>query len=166
MQRIIFVGILMISISFAMFAQSDVSSPQWHGWEAGIKEAHASGKFLLIDIFTNWCGWCKKLDNTVYIHPRVQELLAARFVPIKLNAESETIVANGANHYTERECAKLLDVNSYPTILVFDSHFRLVARLNGYRDTDTFVRFLHYVIDNYYSRYTFEQYLRQIPPEY
>jgi thioredoxin-related protein len=148
-----------------MFAQAENSSLQWHGWEDGIREANASGKFLLVDVYTTWCGWCKRMDQSVYVHPRVQELLTAQFVPIKLNAESETVVANGADHYTERECAKLLEVNSYPTTLAFDSKFQLVARQNGYVDADTFIRFLQYVSGKHYKRYSFNQYLVQVPPE-
>jgi thioredoxin-related protein len=165
MQRFIFVSILVVFSTLVTLAQSDISSLQWHEWENGVREAHASGKFLLVDVYTTWCGWCKKMDHSVYVHPRVQELLASRFVPVKLNAESETVVANGADHYTERECAKLLNVNSFPTTLAFDSKFQLVARLNGYRDADTFVRFLYFVSGKQYERYSFDQYLKQVPPE-
>jgi len=166
MQRFIFVSILVVFSSFVTHAQADINSLKWHEWEDGIREAYASGKFLLIDVYTTWCGWCKKMDRSVYVHPRVQDLLATQFVPIKLNAESETVVANGADHYTERECAKLLNVNSYPTTLAFDSNFKLVARLNGYRDANTFIRFLYYVSGKHYERYSFDQYLKQAPLEY
>ncbi len=166
MRRFIFIGILVTFSSLLTLAQDDISSLKWHEWEEGVKEAHNSGKFLLVDIYTTWCGWCKRMDCSVYIHPRVQELLAAQFVPVKLNAESETVIANGANHYTERECAKLLDVHSYPTILVFDTNFKLVARLNGYQDSDKFIQFLLYIGNKQYERYSFSQYLRQIPPEH
>jgi thioredoxin-related protein len=149
-----------------VLAQEDISSLKWHEWEEGIKETHDSGKFLLVYVYMAGHEWLKRMDESVYIHPRVQELLAAQFVPTKLNAESETIVANGADHYTERECAKLLNVNSCPTTLVFNSDFQLVARLNGYTNANTFIRFLHYVSGKYYKRYTFNQYLTQVPPEY
>jgi thioredoxin-related protein len=164
LQRFLFVGALVAFSLFASLAQSDVSSLRWHRWEEGVREAHVSRKFLLVDVFTLQCGRCNKMDHSVYVHPRVQELLAARFVPIKLNAESETVVENGTDHYTERECAKLLKVNSYPTTLAFDSKFQLVARLNGYKDADTFIRFLQFVSGKHYERYSFDQYLKQVPP--
>jgi hypothetical protein len=125
LRRFIFVEILVACSLPLALAQEDTSSLKWHEWEEGIKETHDSGKFLLVYVYI--AG-----HESVYIHPRVQELLAAQFVPTKLNAESETVVANSADHYTERECAKLLNVNSCPTTLVFNSDFQLVARLNGY----------------------------------
>jgi thioredoxin-related protein len=166
MQRIIFLGVLIVISSLVSLAQDDIRSLKWHEWEEGIREAHDSGKFLLVYVYTAGHEWLKRMEGSVYIHPRVQELLAAQFVPTKLNAESETVIANGADHYTERECAKLLGVNSCPTTLVFNSEFQFVARLNGRKSADTFIRFLHYVSDHYYKQYTFDQYLTQVPPEY
>jgi len=147
------------------FAQID-EGVRWHQWTEGVIATQASGKYMLVDVYTDWCGWCKKMDREVYIHPQVQQLLATNFVTIKLNAESTNLITNGTNQYTEQECAKLLNVNSYPTILVFNSNFQLVAKLNGYRDANTFIRFLHYVSGKRYKRYTFDQYLTQVPPEY
>ena len=166
MRRFLFVYALVTFSLFAVIAQSDISSPRWLGWEEGVREVQVSGKYMLVDVYTDWCGWCKKMDRAVYTHARVQELLAARFVTVKLNAESETVITNGTNRYTEQECAKLLNVQSYPTILVFDSNFHLVVRLSGYRETDEFVRFLNYIDDKQYKRYSFDQYLEQVPSKY
>jgi thioredoxin-related protein len=166
MGRFFFVCTLIAVVAPGLHAQNDLRTLRWHAWEEGVREAHASGKYLLIDVYTTWCGWCKKMDHDVYGNARVQELLAAWFVPIKLDAESETVVANGTGHYTERECAKLLDVKGYPTIIVFDSNFQMVTRFSGYRDPEKFIRFLHYVGDKQYERYSFEQYLKKVSPVY
>jgi len=166
LRRLIFVGILAVCSSLSALAQSDINLLKWYRWEEGVKEAHDSGKFLLVDVYMTSHEWHKRMDQLVYVHPRVQELLAAQFIPTKLNAESDAIIANGTNHYTERECAKLLNVTSPPATLVFNSNFQLVARLDGYTDADTFICFLHYVSGKYYKRYTFHQYLAQVPPEY
>jgi thioredoxin-related protein len=163
-RRWLFMIVLAAYVPLISAAQYEPTPLQWHRWEEGVQQVQASGKFLLVDVFTTWCGWCKKMDHTVYIHPRVQELLAAQFVPVKLNAESETVIANGANHYTERECAKLLNVQGYPCTLVFDSKFKLVARINGYHDAGSFIRFLEFVTGKNYNRCTFQQYLAQFPP--
>jgi thioredoxin-related protein len=165
MRRLIFANILIVCSSFVTLAQDDMSSLKWHRWEEGVRKAHDSGKFLLVDVYTKGHEWRKRMDQLVYIHPRVQELIAAQFIPTKLDAESEAVIANGTNHYIERECAKLLNVNSCPTTLVFNSNFQLVARLNGSTNADTFIRFLYYVSGKYYKRYSFEQYLIQVPSE-
>jgi uncharacterized protein YyaL (SSP411 family) len=74
--------------SFVTLAQNDIGSLKWHEWEEGVREAHDSGKFLLVYVYTAGHEWLKRMDQSVYIHPRVQELLAAQFVPITTLNES------------------------------------------------------------------------------
>ena len=79
MQRVIYVIILVVFSLLVKFAQAENSSLQWHGWEEGVNATQASGKYMLVDVYADWCGWCKKMDREVYAHPQVQQLLAANF---------------------------------------------------------------------------------------
>jgi thioredoxin-related protein len=145
-----------------IFAQSENSLPQWHGWEDGVREVQISGKYMLVDVYTDWCGWCKKMDREVYTHPQVQQLLAANFVIIKLNAESTNLITNGTNQYTEQELAKTLDVKGYPTILVYNKQFQLVSRFSGYYESSEFIRYLKYISGKHYTKHTFQEYLQKV----
>jgi Thioredoxin-related protein len=147
-----------------LFAQTneELASLRWHQWDEGVNATHASGKFMLVDVYTDWCGWCKKMDRAVYGHPQVQQLLTASFVPVKLNAESANLITNGTKQYTEQEWAKMLRVDGYPTILVFDNRFQLISRFSGYREPDKFIRYLKYIRGKYYTQYTFQEYLQKV----
>ncbi len=147
-----------------LFAQTDdeLASLQWHQWDEGVIAAQTSGKYMLVDVYTDWCGWCKKMDRAVYAHPEVQQLLAASFVPIKLNAESTNLITNGTNKYTEQEWAKMLGVNGYPTIMVYDKRFQLISRFSGYREPKKFIRYLKYIREKYYTQYSFQEYLKSV----
>jgi thioredoxin-related protein len=163
MQRSSVVGFVLFIIPLcSVFSQNDVASLRWHQWDEGVVAAHTAGKFMLVDVYTDWCSWCKKLDKSVYVHPQVQELLAAHFIPVKLNAESEDKLTNGAQQYTEQQWAKLLDVKGYPTILVFDSQFQLVARYAGYLDAYNFILLLNFVTGKYYTQYTFDEFRARV----
>jgi len=145
-------------------AQTNEEFPslRWHQWNEGATAAKTSGKYMLVDVYTDWCGWCKKMDRAVYGHPRVQQLLAESFIPIKLNAESEHVITNGTNQYTEQEWAKMLGVNAYPTIMVYDKRFQLISRFSGYREPEKFIRYLKYISGKYYTQYTFQEYLHSV----
>jgi len=135
---------------------------RWRQWDEGINATQASGKFMLVDVYTTWCGWCKKMNRTVFGHPQIQQLLAEGFIPVKLNAESSNLITNGLNQCTEQEMAKQMEVNSFPTILIYNSQFQLVSRLNGYKEPDIFIRYLKYIRGRHYTEYSFKEYLKRV----
>jgi thioredoxin-related protein len=147
-----------------IFAQTneELASLRWHQWNEGVAATHASGKYMLVDVYTDWCGWCKKMDREVYGHPQVQQLLAASFELVKLNAESANLITNGTNQYTDQEWAKMLRVEGYPTIMVYDKRFQLISRFSGYREPEKFIRYLKYISGKYYTQYTFQEYLTKV----
>lgn len=149
---------LPLALSFAQMNEG----PRWHQWTEGVVATQTSGKYMLVDVYTDWCGWCKKMDREVYTHPQVQQLLAANFVTIKLDAESTNLITNGTNQYTEQEWAKMLGVEGYPTIMVFDKRFQLISRFSGYYEPKEFIRYLKYIHGKYYTQYTFQEYLQKV----
>ncbi len=153
---------LPLVVLFAL-TNEELVSLRWYQWTEGVVETQASGKYMLVDVYTDWCGWCKKMDRTVYGHPQVQQLLTANFIPVKLNAESTNLITNGTNQYTEQEWAKTLGVTSYPTILVYNKQFQLVSRFSGYKEPERFIRYLKYIRGKYYTQYTFQEFLKSVP---
>ena len=56
--------------------------------EAMLKEKRP----ILIDLYTDWCGWCKVMDKKTYTNPKVIAYLQANFYAVKLNAETREAV--------------------------------------------------------------------------
>lgn len=65
------------------------NSFKWYGFEEGYKKAVASNKILLVDAYTEWCGWCKVMDRETYTNPTVISALDKDFVCVKFNPEIE-----------------------------------------------------------------------------
>ncbi len=61
----------------------------WHDWNSGYELAKKTGKIALIDAYTDWCGWCKRMDRDTYSNPEVIAMLNQHFIPIKFNPEIE-----------------------------------------------------------------------------
>jgi len=89
-------------------------------WPTAQKAAAKSGKLIMIDFYTDWCGWCKRLDRDTFPNKAVIKL-SQDFVPLKLNAEK-----------TGRPLARRYGVRGYPTILFLDHKGKLVGRIGGY----------------------------------
>jgi thioredoxin-related protein len=80
------------------------------------------GKVAMLDFYTDWCGWCKKLDEDVYPNPRVQKAMKP-FDFRRVNAEGSD---------ADRALAKKYSVDGYPTIVFVDSTGAVVHRIVGY----------------------------------
>ena len=88
--------------------------------EKAMVTARKTGKPILIDLYADWCGWCKRLDKDVYTDATVIKT-AGQFIPVKLDTER-----NG------RDVARQYQVSSLPTILVVNAEGEVEARLTGY----------------------------------
>ncbi|MCG3125847.1 MAG: Thiol:disulfide interchange protein DsbD [Phycisphaerae bacterium] len=95
-------------------------------WQAAKSDAEKSNKLIMVDFYTDWCGWCKKLDKDTYTDEKVIKL-AAQFACVKLNAEKEG-----------KEQAVKYGVQGYPTILFVQANGDVVGRIGGYMKPEPF----------------------------
>ncbi len=102
-------------------------------YDSALKKAKQTNKPLLIDFYTDWCGWCKELDKQVYPDPKINEL-AKKFIFLKVDCEKDTATA------------KKYSINSYPTIYILDPHGKVIEQVNGYRDKDEFLALMKGVL--------------------
>ena len=56
--------------------------------DSALNSAESSGEPVMADFYTDWCGWCKKLDEDTYSDSKVNDL-AGSFVCVKINADSD-----------------------------------------------------------------------------
>lgn len=84
-------------------------------------------KLIVVDVFTDNCHWCKRLDQETFQNPGVISELSSRFVWLKLNARATT---------TDLKAFK---IDGYPTILVLDDSGKLVTSFSGYLPPEQFV---------------------------
>lgn len=109
---------------------------QWaKDWPSAQKAAAGSGKLIMVDFYTDWCGWCKRLDRDTFPSKTVVDA-AKNFVSLKLNAEKEG-----------RQLARKHGVRGYPTILFFDHKGKLVGRIGGYLQPKPFAATMKKVLE-------------------
>ncbi|MEL6592072.1 MAG: DUF255 domain-containing protein, partial [Bacteroidota bacterium] len=68
----------------------------WVSIEEAAEKASQDGKKILIDMYTDWCGWCKRMDATTYADPAVVKYINDNYHAVKFDAESkEAVTING-----------------------------------------------------------------------
>src|SRR6266849_719012 len=74
---------------------------KWKAFDNGFLEAQKGKKKVMLDVYTDWCGWCKKLDRDVYGDEQVSRYLNDKYVVVKLNAEDTSIVSYKDKKYSK-----------------------------------------------------------------
>src|SRR5205823_14061772 len=112
----------------------------------------ASGRPVLVDVYTDWCGWCRRMERDVYARSDVRDYLAKRFVTVKLNAESESAAQYEGEATTARALASRFRVTGYPTTIFLKADGQHLVNVPGYVPADRFLLLLRYIGDGALDR--------------
>ncbi|MBA7532075.1 Thiol:disulfide interchange protein DsbD [subsurface metagenome] len=134
----------------------------WLSYNEGLALAEKENKYVLIDFYTDWCGYCKKMNKETYSNEEVKSILNKNFVIVKVNAESENKVIENGEEIIERELAKSYQVTGYPTTWFLESNHNPIAPLPGYVTAEQFIPVLNYIGEGWYKSISFKEYMEKI----
>ncbi len=137
----------------------EVTAPETPGFEPfekAMADAKSQNKVVLVDVYTTWCHWCKKLDADVYPTPEVQKAIHTYFTAVKVNAESNAMHTFDGKQVTERQLATEWNVTGYPTILFLTPAGKVIGAQPGYMPPKDFANLLDYVGSGAYKTTTFD----------
>jgi thioredoxin-related protein len=100
-------------------------------------QAKAENKYLLVDGYTDWCGFCELLEKTTFTDPKVVELINSRFIATRIDMEKGYGIYLGMK----------FRMNSFPTVLIFNPSGKLVYRLMGYQEATPYLESLKTALD-------------------
>ncbi len=131
---------------------SPARATEWKHWNEGMEAARRNGRPVLVDVYTDWCGWCERMDAEVYSKPDVSSYLAAHFVTVRLNAESGELTSYQGRNYSARSLASAFDVSGYPTTIFFGTDGEHLVNVPGYLPRDRFMLLLRFIGDGHLAR--------------
>ncbi|MFN4082372.1 MAG: thioredoxin family protein [Bacteroidia bacterium] len=151
MKKIVFILVIIIS-SLSLSAQNKSNSElNWLSWNEGYPLAISTGKILLIDTYTDWCGWCKRMDRDTYANEEVIKKINKHFIPVKFNPEKPGTYYVDSFAFTPNELHAQLsrgERTGYPTTYFINTQKKSVMLDPGYRDAPTFLQVLNKVIED------------------
>jgi thioredoxin-related protein len=175
MKNSILLIIVLILVNTGLVAQGVPSKPadvpmiKWYSFEEGMKLAKKKKLPALVDIYTEWCGWCKKMDNETFQNQSVIEYVNKNFIAIKLNAEDKNPIkyldktyinpnpsANRATHQLPGVLAK--QRIGYPTYIYLDENGKTITLTQGYMQADDLLPFLKYIGSGSYKTMNWKEF--------
>lgn len=143
-----------LSLSFVGVGTAQAQEQiQWMKFEEAIAANAKNPKMILVDVYTDWCGWCKKMDKETFTDPRVIAHFQKNFYAVKLNAEdTNRKFPFMGKTFTEAEMAASMRVNSYPNFVVIEPGLQNIAQLPGYRGPEDFLAGLSELIQKAFPK--------------
>ncbi|MEO5674638.1 MAG: DUF255 domain-containing protein [Chitinophagales bacterium] len=133
MKKIIFISFLFFT---AMNAAAQVNF-QPLTWDDATQKSAAAGKYIFMDCFTDWCGWCRVMDKEVFTDSKVSGFINDHFIAVKTDMEKGEGILVSLKYR----------VNGYPAYLIFDQTGNLVYTITGYSPVDKFLASLNESVD-------------------
>lgn len=157
----------------ALRAQETKATPvQWMTFEEAIaKNASYPKKKIFIDMYTHWCGWCKKMDAETFVDPVVTKFFNENYYCVKMDAErKDTITYNGREYINpdpgkkrsphQLAAALLQGRMSYPSYVILDENNQKLTSMAGYMKTESLMPVLEYFAGNYHFKMPYDEYKR------
>jgi thioredoxin-related protein len=145
----------------------------WMTLEEALEKSKTEKRKLLIDVYTDWCGWCKHMDETTYTDPTVVKYLNEHYYAVKFNAEQERDILfrdktyrfkrspNGGRGHHELAAEWLQNRLSFPTTVILDEQAATIQPIPGYLDASKMAAIIHYFGGDNHKKTPWETFERQ-----
>lgn len=158
-------AVLLLAVAGSAVADTPAQS-RWRSWDQGLSEARASGHPVLVDVYTDWCGWCRRMDADVYSRADVREYLSRHFVTVKLNAESSENASYQGRTMSSRVLAAGFRVSGYPTTIFLRPDGQHLVNVPGYVPAERFLVLLQFVGEGHLERgEDFQEFQSRLSPK-
>lgn len=130
-------SIAALILAALFFLQGESSAITWQSsLDSAMAQAMSSGKPIMADFYTEWCGWCKKLDSDTY-SDRTVNGLAEQFVCVKIDGDKE------------KGLIQKYGVKGFPTIIFMKADGAVIDSVIGYRAPDPFAKIMNAVLEKF-----------------
>lgn len=189
MRKLLFVALLTLATGSAILAKD----PGAKGTTAPAEEIHwltsveelqmkmaQQPKKVIVDMYTGWCGWCKKMDADTYTNPSVVKYINNNYYALKLDAErKDTINFQGKQYFFAPQYRAngfalelLKDYLAkggqlmYPQTVIMMENFQNPNPIAGYLSVEQLEPVLTYFGDNAFRRQSWDQYSKTYKPRW
>lgn len=130
MKRSLILLTLFLGLSTLLYGQEKPGIHFFSGtWKEMLAAAQARHQPIFVDVYTDWCAPCKRMEKEVFVLPEVGALFNANFLCYRLNAEK----GEGPG------IAKAYGISAYPTWLYLNADGSLRSRQTDYLPAADFI---------------------------
>ena len=140
-----------ILVLFLIFGTLAIQAQEikWMTLDEALARQKKNPKPIFMDVYTDWCGPCKMLDQNTFQDKAISDYLTANYYAVKFNAEGNSSITYRGVTYTNpgfdsnrkgrnsaHDFTKFLKVAGYPSMYIIDKKGEVQEPIVGYRTPD------------------------------
>lgn len=164
---------LLTSVSHTCSAQNEKVTKgsggiEWMSFEQAVFLNDMKPKKIFIDVYTDWCGWCKRMDAGTFKDSLVSKYISENYYAVKLNAETKDTIRFRDRVFVFKPEMKANEIAisllngkmGYPSFVLMDEKYAILQPLSGYQTTEELLPLLKYYGTNSYRTMKFEEFVK------
>jgi len=161
--------LVLLLIAPAMLLSGQAEGVKWYSIEEAAALAKTTPRPIFVDTYTDWCGWCKKLDKDTFSNPVIAEILNTKYYAVKFDAEGKNPVTfqgkkfinDGSLGKTHQLAYALLQGNmGYPTVVFLTADSELITPVSGYKTPVQIEPMLIYFAGTSWQKQSYEDFMK------
>lgn len=171
MKKLILVSSFLSLFLYNQLQAQSTEKIKWYSFEEAVALNKQTPKKVFIDVYTEWCGWCKTLDKNTFSNPAVIKLMNQYFYAVKLDAErKDTVVYNGysfvnpnpTGYRSAHQLASSLlkGKMGYPSMVFLDEKMSLITLIQSYLSPNDLEPALSWVGTDKYLTVEYETFVK------
>ena len=171
------VFVLLFSTSFTPPKKEKADGKiNWLTFEEAVKKLEDEPRKIIIDVYTDWCGWCKKMDKTTFQDPLIVDYINQNYYAVKFNAEQKEdvqfdgqtfkFVGQGRRGYHELAAAMLQGEMSYPSMVFLDEEANMIQPIPGFQQPQQLHPILKFLVEGLKEKQTWENFMASYKTPY
>jgi thioredoxin-related protein len=135
----------------------------WMTFDEGLAEGVKENKNIMVDFYTDWCHWCKVMDEKTFSEKKVAAKLKERFATVRINAESNTEFANfKGKRMSNMELTRAFQVTGFPSLAFLSPDKEVITVIPGYIPAEQFYYLLDFIDKECYKqKMTLEEFIKR-----
>ena len=164
-------------MGLSAMAQEKQETIHWMSFEEAVERCANEPKMVFIDVYTDWCGWCKRMDQSTFANPVIAKYMNEHFYAVKFDAERQDTITfqghefvgvmrpDGRRGAHQLAQAWLRGKMSYPSYVLMNEEMKAIQVIGGYQEAQQFEPMIHYFGDKAYKKMNGEDFLKDFKSE-
>jgi thioredoxin-related protein len=173
MLKPIFLSVFVLSLFSGAAQNYAVSKIKWLSVEEVDQQQRSNKqpKKIMIDLYTDNCGWCKKMDFSTFQNEFISHYLNENFIPVRFNAQAKKEISFNQqtfkldkSGYHELAIALSLGDLGFPTLVFLDESNQIIQPIQGYQTVDELEKIMYYFANDLYKNTPWNEFVQHFKP--